>query len=223
MRLRLLLALSLAIVSGACSSAGSSAGTSATDVDGASRNSVASSGSSGPSVGGGGEPSDADVGLGVSGGGSCPARADAAACSAPPSSVAPPMPPPNAPPIPLLGSYWVGCELTSCSSQTSCTTCSCVEADGGSEWECTHGGFQPEEDAQPTPYCALDVGPLDGGDIADAGPVEQCTPQYPTCTGPFPESPGWQCCLASSVGGISEIRCMPNDAAAYSGNFGRPP
>jgi hypothetical protein len=136
--------------------------------------------------------------------------------------VALPTLPPNAPPLPDPG-YWVGCETTSCSSPTSCTTCSCADADGGGAWECTNNdGFQPETDAQPTPYCALNSGPLDA-DIGDVGPVEPCTPQYPTCTGPYPESPGWQCCrVSSSVGGITEINCMPNDAGAYGGSFPHP-
>jgi hypothetical protein len=89
-------------------------------------------------------------------------------------------------------------------------------------WECTNNdGFQPDTDAQPTPYCALNSGPLDA-DIGDVGPVEQCTPQYPTCAAPYPESPGWQCCLVSTVGGLSELNCMPNDAGAYSGGFLHP-
>jgi hypothetical protein len=169
------------------------------------------------------EPTDAgSASVGVTGGGGCPARADAAICPPPPSAVAPPELPPNAPRLPDLG-YWVGCELTNCSSATACTTCSCVEADGGAAWECANdGGFQSEMDAEPTPYCALNSGPVDGGDLADAGPIEQCTPQYPTCTGPSPESPGWQCCLVSGLSGLTEISCMPNDAEAYAGNFPHP-
>jgi hypothetical protein len=159
------------------------------------------------------EPTDAaaaSVGPSVGGGG-CPGKADAAACPALPSGFSDP------------GPYWVGCEFTNCSSATACTTCSCVDADGGANWECaSNDGFQPETDAQPTPYCGLNSGPLDGGDLAEASPFEQCTPQYPTCTRPSPESPGWQCCLVSGVGGITEISCMPNDAGAYRGNFGVP-
>ena len=128
---------------------------------------------------------------------------------------------PNVLPIPVSG-YWVGCEFTKCSSQTSCTTCTCVDGDGGGAWQCaSNHGFQPETDAAPTPYCALNAGALDA-EVPDVGPIEQCTPQYPTCTGPYPESPGWQCCRQSSVGGLTEIQCMPNDAAAYSGGFPHP-
>jgi hypothetical protein len=154
---------------------------------------------------------DGGARVGVVGGGGCPARADAAPC--------PPLPPdiPSPP-----GGQWVGCEFTNCASSTACTTCSCVEADAGAAWQCANNaGFQPETDAQPTPYCALYAGPLDA-DIADVGPVEQCTPQYPTCAGPYPESPGWQCCLISGVGGLTQISCMPNDAAAYSGGLPHP-
>jgi hypothetical protein len=221
-RLRPLFALPFAILSGACSSGGSGAGRSSVGADTEPNNSGASSGPS--VVGGATAPTDAgSAGVAVTGGGSCPARADAAVCPAIPSVVAPPVPPPNAPQNPDLGTYWVGCEATTCSSATACTTCSCVEVDGGAAWECAdNGGFQPETDAQPTPYCALYSGPLDAGDIADVGPVEQCTPQYSTCTGPYPESPGWQCCLISSAGSITEIACMPNDAAAYGGGFPHP-
>jgi len=197
------IAFSLAILSSACSSGGAGS----VDAGGA------------EDLGDGG-----DMPL-VGGGGGCPARADAATCPAPPAGFGfhPPPVPPNAPApsFPALD-YWVGCEFTNCSSQTSCTTCTCVDADGGAAWDCsTNGGFQPEADASPTPYCALYAGPLDA-DVPDAGPVERCTPQYPTCTGPYPESPGWQCCVISSVGGISEIRCMPNDAGPYSGGFPHP-
>ena len=219
MWLRPSVALSLAILSSACSSGSSGAGSSAAGVN---ADPSKSGNSSGPSATGGGSgPTDAgSAGIGV-GGGSCPARADAATCAAPPAVVALPTLPPNAPPLPDPG-YWVGCETTSCSSPTSCTTCSCADADGGGAWECTNNdGFQPETDAQPTPYCALNSGPLDA-DIGDVGPVEPCTPQYPTCTGPYPESPGWQCCRVSSVGGITEINCMPNDAGAYGGSFPHP-
>jgi hypothetical protein len=97
-----------------------------------------------------------------------------------------------------------------------------VDSDGGGVWQCaSNNGFQPETDAAPTPYCALYAGPLDA-DVPDVGPVEQCTPQYPTCSGPYPESPGWQCCRVSSVGGLTEITCMPNDAGAYGSGLPHP-
>jgi hypothetical protein len=157
------------------------------------------------------------------GGGGCPARADAAPCPAPPAGFGLAPLPPNIPPPSGYGQYWVGCEFTNCTSSTACTTCSCVESDAGAGWECANNaGFQPETDAQPTPYCALYAGTLDA-DIADVGPVEQCTPQYPKCTPPPPGfSPGWQCCLVSGVGGLTEISCMPNDAAAYGGGLPHP-
>jgi hypothetical protein len=168
------------------------------------------------------EPTDAgadgtgvDLGLGAA---SCPARGDAATCLAPPSGVAS-GPGPN---LPDLG-YWVGCQATSCSSATACTTCSCVDGDGGASWQCTTtNGLQPETDAEPTPYCALYSGPIDAGDLDDAGPFEQCTPEYPSCTPPYPESPGWQCCLTSTAGSLSEISCMPHDAGAYAGGGPHP-
>ncbi len=161
------------------------------------------------------DPTDGGItGPTVGGGGGCPARAGAAPCPTPPSSVVAVAS--LSAGGPDLG-YWVGCEFTSCSSATSCTTCSCVEADVGGAWECSNDdGLQPETDAQVAPYCALNSGPLDA-DIADVGPAEQCTPQYPTCTSPSPESPGWRCCLISSLGGITEATCMPNDSAKYAG------
>jgi len=72
------------------------------------------------------------------------------------------MPPSDGPPVPLADpGYWVGCQATSCSSATSCVTCSCVATDVGSSWECAdNDGFQPDTDAEPTPYCALNSGPL---------------------------------------------------------------
>ena len=215
------LALLLALLSGACSSGGSSAGHSSTSV---SAGTGANSGGvlADPSVTGGDSgPADAGSVAVLGGGGGCPARADAAACSAPPAGFGVPVQPPNAPPIPEPG-YWVGCEFTNCSSQTSCTTCTCVDGDGGGTWQCgSNDGFQPETDAAPTPYCELNSGPLDAA-AADVGPVEQCTPEYPMCTGPYPESPGWQCCRVSSVGGLTEINCMPNDAGAYGSGLPHP-
>jgi hypothetical protein len=137
-------------------------------------------------------------------GGSCPARAGAAACPAPPQ---------GAPAD--LGSTWVGCEYTSCPTPSACTTCMCVADDAGAAWDCAEGGFKVEEgDAQPTAYCALNSGPVDSGDQADAGPIERCTPQYPTCSAPAPESPGWQCCRVATSGVITEIKCMPSSADA---------
>jgi hypothetical protein len=132
-----------------------------------------------------------------------------------PSVVAPPAPPPGAPGFPINpGSAWVGCQYTSCSSASACTTCTCVADDAGAGWDCTDGGLQTEGDAQPTPYCALDSGPVDASDLADAGPIERCTEQYPTCSAPAPESPGWQCCRIATAGAVTELSCMPNDGAA---------
>jgi len=208
------LALSLAILSSACSSGSSGAGSSAAGVN-ADRSDSGSL--SGPSVSdsGSGATDAGSAGLGVGGGGGCPARADAALCPAIPAAVAQPTAPANGPPFPAAGT-WVGCEFTSCTSATACTTCACVDGDGGAAWDCANNdGFQPDTDAQATPYCALTSGPLDA-DVADVGPVEQCTPQYPSCTPPDPEGPGWQCCLRASVGDLSEFSCMPNDAGAYS-------
>jgi hypothetical protein len=216
MRLRLLTLLLLGPVLGACASA------SGADHDAGRPSTGADPKESGAPVDDATVVVDGGATIGVVGGGGCPARADAAACPAPPAGFGLAPLPPNIPPPPGYGEYWVGCEFTNCSSSTACTTCSCVEADAGTGWECANNaGFQPETDAQPTPYCALHVGPLDA-DIADVGPVEQCTPQYPTCAGPYPESPGWQCCLVSGVGGLTQISCMPNDAAAYSGGFPHP-
>jgi hypothetical protein len=135
--------------------------------------------------------------------GGCPARGDAAVCPAPPPGY-----------LGLVGpGQWVGCSSTSCSSPTSCTTCSCVDGDGGGVWDCARNeGFQPDSDAQPPPYCSFTLGPLDAP-INGGGPFEQCTPQYPTCT---PTSPagasGWRCCLRASVGDLNETICMPNAA-----------
>jgi hypothetical protein len=214
------IAFPLAVAVSACSSGGSGS----TRSTGTATDPTNSKLSGGPSASGGdSSPADAgSVGVGVGGGGGCPAKGDAAACAAPPAGFGLPTLPPNAPPIPEPG-YWVGCEFTNCSSESSCTTCSCVDADGGAEWDCaSNSGFQPETDAAPTPYCALNSGPLDT-DIGDVGPVEQCTPQYPTCTGPYPESPGRQCCLQSTVGGLTQISCMPNDSGAYGNGFGPGP
>jgi len=221
MRWRPLFALPFVVLSSACSSGGSGS----TRSTGTGTDPTNSQLLGGPSVISGGDsgPSDAgSIGVGVGGGGGCPAKGDAAACAAPPAGFGLPTLPPNAPPVPEPG-YWVGCEFTNCSSESSCTTCSCVDSDGGAEWNCaSNSGFQPETDAAPTPYCALNSGPLDA-DIGDVGPVEQCTPQYPTCTGPYPESPGWQCCLRSTVGGLTQISCMPNDSGAYRNDFGPGP
>ncbi len=150
---------------------------------------------------------------------SYPARGDAATVSGP--SVRGRFRP--GPDLPDLG-YWVGCQATSCSSATTCTTCSCVDGDGGASWQCTTtNGLQPETDADhPCPVHALYSGPIDAGDLDDAGPFEQCTPQYPSCTPPSPESPGWQCCLISTAGSLSEILCMPHDAVTYAGGGPHP-
>jgi hypothetical protein len=89
-----------------------------------------------------------------------------------------------------------------------------LERQSGAAWDCADGGLQTEGDAQPTPYCALYSGPVDASDQADAGPIERCTAQYPTCSAPAPESPGWQCCRIATSGALTEVSCMPNDAAA---------
>lgn len=187
---------------------------------------VAAAGSDGTAPGASELPEDAtvggetDAGIFVGGGGSCPARADAAVCPAIPSIVAPPSPPPNAPALPAFGS-WVGCQYSSCSSPSACTSCTCIADDAGAAaWDCNDAGWQVEGDAQPTPYCALNAGPVDAGGQPNVGPIEQCTEQYPICSGPYPESPGWQCCRIATLGGTTEISCMPNDAAAYVRHFG---
>ena len=65
-------------------------------------------------------------------------------------------------------------------------------------------------------FCSLDIGPVNAPDVPNVGPIETCTPQYPTCTPPYHESPGYQCCQQTTLAdGTSELRCMPNDAAAY--------
>jgi hypothetical protein len=152
---------------------------------------------------------DGDAAI-VRGAGSCPAKTNAADCPTPPSLV-----------TPLatgLSSYWVGCELTSCATETACTVCTCIATAAGAMWDCLDAGdIQPDTDAEPTPYCALSSGPIDASDIARAGSVERCTAQYPTSTAPLPESPGWQCCAFASVpGAFTRIPCMPNDAGAYA-------
>jgi hypothetical protein len=211
MRFRFALALSLAVFSSGCS-AGSTTGRSSTGVGAGAGEGGTSSVPS--AAGDASDPVDA-ANASVLGGGGCPARADAAACPAPPAGFGYPGLPPTTPAV-FETDYWVGCGFTNCSSQTSCTTCTCVDDDGG-VWQCaSNDGFQFPTDAAIAPYCALNSGPLDAA-AADAGPVEQCTSEYPTCTGPFPESPGWQCCRSASVGGVTELDCMPNDAAAYSG------
>jgi hypothetical protein len=212
--MRYFLTVLLASALGACGGLeiGADAGVSSTT------GSVSAGGSGGGGGGGGGdETTDGDAGgggVGVGGGG-CPARADAAVCPAIPSVVAPPAPPPGAPGFPIdPGSAWVGCQYTSCSSASACTTCTCVADDAGAAWDCTDRGLQTEGDAQPTPYCALYSGPVDASDQADAGPIERCTAQYPTCSAPAPESPGWQCCRIATSGALTEVSCMPSDAAA---------
>ncbi|MGD0679796.1 MAG: hypothetical protein ABSC94_30800 [Polyangiaceae bacterium] len=164
---------------------------------------------------------EANIGPTLGGSASCPARGNAGLCPAVPAIVAPPVPPKLPPGSPDVDSTWVGCQYTSCSSAAECTTCTCVAMEAGAAWDCGDaGGPRPEADAQPTPYCSLYSGPIDAGDAPGVGPVEECTPEYPTCSGPSPESPGWQCCLITAwPGGVTEISCMPNDAAAYAGNF----
>jgi hypothetical protein len=67
--------------------------------------------------------------------------------------------------------------------------------------------------------CALSTGASGAGE-PDAGPFEQCTPEYPTCSPPYPESPGFQCCKVQSLSdNETEVTCMPNDAAAYNPCF----
>jgi hypothetical protein len=67
--------------------------------------------------------------------------------------------------------------------------------------------------------CALSTGASDAGEL-DAGPFEQCTPDYPTCSPPYPESPGFQCCNVQKLSdNETEVTCMPNDAAAYNPCF----
>ncbi|HLK39917.1 MAG TPA: hypothetical protein VKU41_24340 [Polyangiaceae bacterium] len=153
----------------------------------------------------GAEPSDAgDAGV-ATGGGFCTARGDAASC---------PQPPPGFDFQGSLGGtspgYWVGCESTLCSSQTSCTTCVCEVGDGGGVWACSsNSGFQAPDGA-PTPYCSLSTGPLDDA-AGTAGSVTRCTTDYPTCTPPSPgQSPGWQCCQVLSVGGLHQRNCKPS-------------
>jgi hypothetical protein len=152
----------------------------------------------------------------VNGAGTCPARGNATACPAPPS-------------LETGSAYWVGCQVTSCA--TTCTVCTCFRTTAGTTWDCVDaGGLQPDTDAQPTPYCALYSGPIDVTDLADAGPFEQCTPQYPTCTivdlgRPLPSSAigGWECCaLASLPGAFTQFTCMPNEAGAYNDPFPPP-
>jgi hypothetical protein len=203
-----IVALSLAVFAGACGSgAGSNAGGSSTDASTDSSAPVPSS-SGASSMEGGDEPSDAGSAGIVPSGGSCPTRGDAASCPAPPSGFGFP----SSPGGPTPTGYWVGCESTLCSSQTSCTTCICEDGDGGGVWECTSNhGFQ-ESDGAPTPYCALNTGPLDAAAGA-VGLVVRCTTDYPTCLPPSPgQSAGWQCCSVSSVGGVREINCMASDA-----------
>src|SRR5262249_33590891 len=52
-------------------------------------------------------------------------------------------------------------------------------------------------------YCALDVGPVDAGDVADVGPITRCDlgslctpPGAPDTSGSTaaPGAPGWLCC-----------------------------
>ena len=201
-------ALSLAVFTGACGSgAGSNVGSSTDASTDSSAPIPSSSGAS--SMEGGDEPGDAGSEGIVASSGSCPPTGDAASCPAPPSGFGFAASPGG----PTPAGYWVGCESTLCSSQTSCATCICEEGDGGGVWACTsNDGFQ-ESDAAPTPYCALDTGPLDAAAGA-VGLVARCTTAHPTCTPPSPGmSAGWQCCRVSSVGGAREINCMASDAS----------
>lgn len=215
----LVASLSLLRAATGCSASNDSPGSPDASEDATGRASASSAPGASGFAGDAAAAGEGDPGILVGGGGSCPARADAAACPAIPSIVAPPVPPPNAPPLPIYGS-WVGCQYSSCSTPSACTTCTCIAGDAGAAWGCSDAAWQVEGDAQPTPYCALNAGPVDAGDQPNVGPIEQCTEQYPTCSGPYPESPGWQCCRISTLGGVSEISCMPNDAAAYAGHFG---
>jgi hypothetical protein len=137
-------------------------------------------------------------GMGVSSGG-CPSRENAAAC--------PTLPPRYA--IGFPNGAWVGCSFTDCLTPSACTTCTCFADQTGAAWDCVDGGLQTEGVPSPSPYCALNSGPVDAGDLADVGPVERCTAEYPVCSPPYPESPGWQCCRVSASGAVNEITCMP--------------
>ena len=65
-------------------------------------------------------------------------------------------------------------------------------------------------------FCSLDIGPVNAPDVPNIGPIETCTPQYPSCTPPNSGSPGYQCCQQTTLAdGTTELQCMPNDAAAY--------
>jgi hypothetical protein len=88
------------------------------------------------------------------------------------------------------------------STSGACSTCTCVADEAGAAWDCVEPGSQTNGEAQPTVYCALYSGPVDAGNVANVGPIERCTPQYPTCSPPYPESPGWQCCRVTTNGGV---------------------
>jgi hypothetical protein len=138
---------------------------------------------------------------------SCPARAGVASCPALPSSVTVPSPLIVSPTISEPG-YWVGCAVTHCLSPNACTTCECLDSDGAGAWQCNNLGFEAI-DASSAPYCSRDIGPLDA-DTVDGGPIEYCTPQYPTCTNTL--SAGWHCCLRANAGSLNETICMPSDS-----------
>jgi len=102
-----------------------------------------------------------DAGLGIWGGWyeSCPSEVDAAICPALLSGGI--NPGPNYP-----AGFQVGCFAVDCPSLTSCTTCMCVDGDGGGTWECT-SDFQPDRDADESPCC-------EGGAWINGPPGPQC-------------------------------------------------
>jgi hypothetical protein len=213
MRLGVVLAF---LGAGACSAGGPGGAKSSTGVQSGAVEPESLSGS--PDNDAGDDLPDVWSGAALSvGASSCPARGNAASCSPLPAALGIPSAAAGAPALPAAGT-WVGCETTVCASATACETCTCVALAGGATWQCAkNSGFQPLSDAPPVSVCALNSGPLDA-DVGDVGPVEYCTPQFPTCTAPFPGSAGWQCCVHQSVGNLSESACMPNDAGAYSGS-----
>jgi hypothetical protein len=72
-------------------------------------------------------------------------------------------------------------------------------------------------------FCAFNVGPVDPNNLPpDAGLVEQCVRQYPTCTAPgffgMPDPPGWECCLSYTLlAAGAGRRCLPEGATITNG------
>ena len=73
-----------------------------------------------------------------------------------------------------------------------------------------HSAAATEEIPEGSIICSQSGGAIDASAASSAGPYEVCTPEYPTCLAPYPESPGYQCCLdVHFEGGGGSATCMP--------------